>query len=520
MKQKTGLTLAAVYLLAVFAKPISAQIEPSPYEAKRLGWSVSVFGDYAIASAPFLIEEGVRLYERGASGEWSYVEEIPRSEGGFHGYAVAASDDWLIFSDPTSGRFGHYAGGIYAWQRLGGRWQHYQGVFETSVADVGTRIGMSVAHRDNLVAAGGMNLVVDRRRQSFVVLFEWVSGWDEAAILIPESRAVDDEFGRTVALADSETLFVGAPTGSASGVQYAGDVYEYRKRDGAWALHQVLENPDSEPFSRFGASITSQGDLLFVGAPGSNQDGENRGSVHVFQRQGDQFQWLQTVVSEFEGSDPQFGHALAVAGDFLVVGAPGVDLPGRQDAGSISIYEISATGHLKRVVGGQPAEVAAWLGLSAGGGGLDEFGEGADVMSSDLAGYTLSSDGTTVVLGLPHADTPTSEDSGGLVFFDLSAISTSSGRSEDLPVVTAITSIFPNPVRRAATVEYTLAAPGPVTTSVYNVLGQQVRSISRGVRRQGSWEEELDFRLLPSGVYFVALETGDGARVVRSVTVR
>ena len=79
-----------------------------------------------------------------------------------------------------------------------------------------------------------------------------------------------------------------------------------------------------------------------------------------------------------------------------------------------------------------------------------------------------------------------------------------------VPVI-GLHAVRPNPFRAAATVEFTLAAPGPVELRVFDVLGRQVRAIARGepfaagiqrLRWDGRRDDGAE---AGTGVYFVKL---------------
>ena len=68
-------------------------------------------------------------------------------------------------------------------------------------------------------------------------------------------------------------------------------------------------------------------------------------------------------------------------------------------------------------------------------------------------------------------------------------------------------SVYPNPAPAAATLAYTVPDPGaqPVALSVYNALGQRVRTVA--ARQAGRQELALDH--LPAGMYLLKLQVGE-----------
>ena len=75
--------------------------------------------------------------------------------------------------------------------------------------------------------------------------------------------------------------------------------------------------------------------------------------------------------------------------------------------------------------------------------------------------------------------------------------------------------VFPNPFSVEATVVITLEAVSDVRLSVYNMLGQEVSTLFRGVLPEGrhylGWRPGVE----SAGVYFLKLEMGNQVRFKR-----
>ena len=76
----------------------------------------------------------------------------------------------------------------------------------------------------------------------------------------------------------------------------------------------------------------------------------------------------------------------------------------------------------------------------------------------------------------------------------------------------------PNPVRTSTTIRYTLPEQLPVRMTLYNVLGQKVRTVVDAPRGPGTHEVQVDTEALSSGVYFYRLKAGPH-RESRKLTV-
>jgi len=78
---------------------------------------------------------------------------------------------------------------------------------------------------------------------------------------------------------------------------------------------------------------------------------------------------------------------------------------------------------------------------------------------------------------------------------------------------------FPNPARSQATIRFEVRESQDVTLSLYNTLGEKVRTLVNGSRK-GRQETKVDVSSLSSGTYFLRLRAGGQARTRRLTIVR
>ncbi|MCH8244879.1 MAG: family 10 glycosylhydrolase [Bacteroidetes bacterium] len=109
-----------------------------------------------------------------------------------------------------------------------------------------------------------------------------------------------------------------------------------------------------------------------------------------------------------------------------------------------------------------------------------------------------------------------------MVMFESTGVSTRSTPE----IAFQFESVSPNPVSTSATIRYTLDRPDPVSLSVYNVLGQEVAVIHKGVnttrgKHFARWDG-LDGSGSPlsSGTYFVVLRVGSRTQTKPIAIVR
>ena len=134
-------------------------------------------------------------------------------------------------------------------------------------------------------------------------------------------------FGAAIAIGDGE-IFVGRTGGGVAGAIYPspGSVYVFERADEGWEFAYIITGPEVEIGDEFGTALAVDGDRLLVGSPGRD---EGRGGAYIFERTGDG-DWTQTSVllPPAEGDVRAAGTSVALSGDAVYLGAPSDAGPG------------------------------------------------------------------------------------------------------------------------------------------------------------------------------------------------
>jgi hypothetical protein len=99
-------------------------------------------------------------------------------------------------------------------------------------------------------------------------------------------------------------------------------------------------------------------------------------------------------------------------------------------------------------------------------------------------------------------------------------------RNDVLPKSFKVGSNYPNPFNGETVVEFGLPQSGKVGAEVYNMLGEKIRVLSAGHEYQPgiyeiSWDGRDHFgRAVTSGMYFIRLQCGAEARLIKAIYVR
>lgn len=140
------------------------------------------------------------------------------------------------------------------------------------------------------------------------------------------------EYGTEIYLAssaavDGDTTVVGAPFAYAPPLNLRqGAAYVYVKTPNGWGGQARLAIPRNSGTDIFGSSVAISGDTIVVGSPSDDICGDNFGAAYVFVRTTGGVWTLEAQLCSNVGAlGNEFGHAVAVSGNTVVVGEHGWD---------------------------------------------------------------------------------------------------------------------------------------------------------------------------------------------------
>ncbi|MCI0595340.1 MAG: T9SS type A sorting domain-containing protein [candidate division Zixibacteria bacterium] len=102
---------------------------------------------------------------------------------------------------------------------------------------------------------------------------------------------------------------------------------------------------------------------------------------------------------------------------------------------------------------------------------------------------------------------------------------TPGGEDGTLPRVFSLSQNYPNPFNPTTNISFSLPVPGKAVLTIYNILGQKVRTLADGEKPAGThtviWDG-TDSRGAPvsSGIYFYKIESANFREVKRMVFVK
>lgn len=165
--------------------------------------------------------------------------------------------------------------------------------------------------------------------------------------LAPSSAQAGTRVGASVAIG-TDTLVVGAPDDSER-APYAGAAFVYARTGEQWVERTKLFAPPGTAgaYSSFGEAVATSRNFIAVGAPYDNLQGDASGAVYVYKRSGDTWTFDARIVSSHAAPGQQFGAAIAMDGETIVIGAY-LDNTHERDAGAAYVFTRSGNRWIQR----------------------------------------------------------------------------------------------------------------------------------------------------------------------------
>ncbi len=151
----------------------------------------------------------------------------------------------------------------------------------------------------------------------------------------PSDGVSGDQFGISVAMSPSQdTAVVGASAEDNAGGTDAGSAYVFVKSGNSWVEQAKLTASDGAAMDEFGRQVAIDGDTIVVGSRWDDHaGGANAGSAYVFTRSGTVWTQQAKLTASDAAAGDEFGFALALSGNTVIVGAYSDDHASGVDAG-------------------------------------------------------------------------------------------------------------------------------------------------------------------------------------------
>lgn len=297
-----------------------SHLEPLDY----LGYSVSIDGDYAIASA--INDNEARgacyIFQRTNTGHWINRQKIIASNGipyDRFGWSVCIKGDYAIIGAVPVGLsdFNNEPGKAYIFKRTGEIWTEEE-ILTAPDGKSRDQFGCSVSI-DGDYAVIGAKWIDNYPKKGAVYVFEKTeSGWiQKQKLTTPDGGSPDGFFGNSVSI-NRNYIIVGSNFENREYNEYKGAAYIFRleTKEGQqqWVLDEKIAASDGGVGHGFGLSVDIDGVYAFISS--------NIGAVYVFKYTGRNWTEEQKF---YQPPLYHFGFSVSIDGGFAIIGAYGDD---------------------------------------------------------------------------------------------------------------------------------------------------------------------------------------------------
>ena len=259
---------------------------------------------------------------------------------------IAIDSQWFILPDyywlntPDSNTINNSSttgpnGTAYIFSYNEGTWEEMQKISAEDDEDspnYDDYFGWSVSIDGNYAVVGtpGLDMQLSLYEEAINVggayIFENVAGvWQQIQKLSPADGDRLDEFGYSVAISENY-IFIGARSDDDAGTD-SGSIYVYKRNasSGIWEFSTKLTASDGAENNLFGCSVDISGDIAVVGSLRGDYIADDAGGAYIFENIAGTWTQVNFLVANDAVSYDSFGQAVAIDGNYVLVGAGQAD---------------------------------------------------------------------------------------------------------------------------------------------------------------------------------------------------
>jgi hypothetical protein len=196
----------------------------------------------------------------------------------------------------------------------------------------GVDFGINVDISGDIAIVGANGDEAKSNLSGAAYLFDVNTGSQLSKLVPVDATATSDFFGYDVAI-QGNIAVVGVPNDDDKGLQ-SGSVYLFDVPTGQ-QIAKILAG-DGAAGDQFGHAVEINGNTLIIGASGDSDKGRGSGSVYLFDVQ-TKNQIAKLVASDLRTED-RFGSSVALSGNVAIIGAPSQDIT-TNDVGAAYIFD-------------------------------------------------------------------------------------------------------------------------------------------------------------------------------------
>ncbi|MBC3759915.1 T9SS type A sorting domain-containing protein [Hyunsoonleella sp. SJ7] len=390
----------------------------------------------------------------------------------FSGWSLSLSSDGnvvAISSITNDGANGEDSGQVRVFKNINNIWTQIGGGIDGENEDDQFGYSISISSDGSIVAIGTPYNDDNGGTSGHVRVFKNIDNvWTQIGSDI-DGEAEADYSGSSISLSsDGDVLAIGAHRNDGNG-RSSGHVRVFRNIDNVWTqIGSDINGEEHGDTFGFSVSLSSDGSIIAVGAPTNDGTAEKAGHVRVFRNINNV--WTQ-IGNDIDGEsmNDESGSKVSISADgsIVAIAAPNNHNDSGLYAGHVRIFK---------------NENDVWT----------QIGENIDgEFQQDYSGYSLSisSDASVVAIGAVSNDI-----AGHVRLYDLSAVLSTQSFEKDY------FSYYPNPVKDILNIQLNKGLELK-QVNIYNLQSQYLYSVKTS---------KIDVSKLASGLYFIEVETNQG----------
>ena len=278
------------------------------------------------------------------SQNWNQIgQDIDgQNQNDFFGYSVSMNYDGSIVAigTPYNDDNGQWNGQVRILENNNGLWIQKGGNINGGGNPVQNilyhYLGYSVSLNND-----GNTVAIGAPGGGYVEIYNWDgSSWNQIGSSIIYTGSWDREFGHSVSISsDGFTVAIGAPEGDGNGTN-SGFVRVYNFDGNSWIqLGGDIDGESANDFSGWSVSLSSIGNTLAIGAYNNDGNGVSSGHVRIYEWNGSSWIQLgQDIDGETALDNSGYSVSISSDGNIVAIGAEGNNGNGIE-SGHVRIYE-------------------------------------------------------------------------------------------------------------------------------------------------------------------------------------
>lgn len=309
------------------------------------GYSVDLDGDVAVVGGfrtadGSTVEAGAAFVYRFDGSMWVEEVRLEASAPDFSnwfGWDVAVSDDVILAAARRGDTFAANGGDVSVFRYDGSFWIEEDVLTPSDLAVADYGFSLTVDGEVAAVGAPFRTEVVPNDGAVYVYRFDG-SDWIEEDLLTVPNLSIQSFFGQDVAI-DGDRMLASAFNADDSTSSQAGKLYIFDYDGAQWNQTAELQSNISNNIANLGVSVDLEGEWAVGGAPLDNEMGSGAGAVLIYRFDGMDWNFHSKIFASDVTGFNLFGSAVALSGNRLLVTADNWFPQGGDATGKAYLFE-------------------------------------------------------------------------------------------------------------------------------------------------------------------------------------